>query len=82
MDYPSHFLKMVLSTDFEVDETTVALKMDVVQEFNNLINKTLSPKQSTLYRVVTGLPIPYGLVPSRIRDLLMKSNGLQNLSLL
>ncbi len=75
------FFENGVSTDFEVDEKTVTLKMDVVQEFNAIINKTLSPKQSNLYRVVTGLPLPYGLVPSRIRDLLMKSNGLQNFSL-
>lgn len=75
------FFKNGLSSDFEVDENTVVLKMDVVQEFNNLINKTLCPKQSALHRIVTGLPIPYGLAPTRLRDFLMRTQGPQNLSL-
>lgn len=70
------------ATDMEAEEDTVVLKIDVVQEYNAILNGTLNPKQSKLHRVVTGLPIPYGLAPMRLRDFLMKANrGPENLTL-
>ena len=61
---------------------SVVLKVDIVKEFKIKLEKTLAPRQSTFHRVVTGLPIPYGLAPTRLRDFLMNSNnGPGNLSL-
>jgi peptidoglycan/xylan/chitin deacetylase (PgdA/CDA1 family) len=62
-------------THLEIEEDSIVLKLDVIKEFNDKIQKTLNPKQSTLHKIVTGLPIPYGLAPTRIRDLLMKANN-------
>ena len=60
----------------------VVLKIDVLHEFKVQIEKTLNPSQSKLHHVITGLPIPYGLAPTRLRDFLMKTDvDPENLSL-
>jgi peptidoglycan/xylan/chitin deacetylase (PgdA/CDA1 family) len=79
-----------MKVDFE-DETPIyiqtkddrlILKLDLVQEYRGVIDGILHPEQSTLHRVVTGLPIPYGLAPKRLRDYLMKADkGQENLNL-
>ncbi|MCW4018870.1 MAG: polysaccharide deacetylase family protein [Candidatus Bathyarchaeota archaeon] len=70
------------STNMEPKEDIVVLKVDVVQEFNSLMDETLTPKQSKLHKLFTELPIPYGLAPQRVRDFFMKCDkGPQNLSL-
>jgi hypothetical protein len=71
-----------VSSQIKSQENTVILKVDIIKEFNSIIEKTLNPKQSTFHRVITSLPIPYGLAPTRLRDLIMKVNrGPESLSL-
>jgi peptidoglycan/xylan/chitin deacetylase (PgdA/CDA1 family) len=69
-------------TDIKIENDVLALKLDIVQEFKDILNKTLNPKQSKLHELVTGLPIPYGLSPKWLRNLLMKTDkNLENLAL-
>jgi len=68
-------VKNVASDVLSYQDDTVVLKVDIVQEFKVTIDKTLTPRQSIIHRIVTGLPIPYGLAPTRLRDFLMKNNG-------
>ena len=76
------FFENDASICFKSQEDTVVLKVNIVQEFNAQIEKTLNPKQSTLHRIITGLPTPYSLAPTRLRDYLMKvSDGPESLSL-
>ncbi len=60
--------------EFEVNGNLV-LGVDVVCEYNQFFNETLNARQSRLYRLCTGLPIPYGLAPKQVRDFLMKDRG-------
>lgn len=63
----------------EAAEDLVLFNLDVVTEYARILNETLNPKPSIRYRVLTGLPIPYGLAPRRVRDLIMKNgNGHEN----
>ncbi len=69
-------------TDICTKDDRLILKLDLVEEFRTIIDGVLHPKQSGLHRIVTGLPIPYGLAPKRLRDFFMKADvGLKNLSL-
>lgn len=65
-------LKEENTTEIILDSTTAVLKLDVVNEYKEILNKTLNAKQSKLYRLFTGLPIPYGTSPKGLRDLFMK----------
>jgi peptidoglycan/xylan/chitin deacetylase (PgdA/CDA1 family) len=68
------------STEIQTKDHTVIIKIDLVEEFKNIINRILHPEQSKLHKVVTGLPIPYGLAPRKLRDFLMKTErGLEDL---
>lgn len=55
----------------ELNENLVVLTLDIVKEYNKILDETLNAKPSTLYRLFTGLPVPYGIVPKRLRDLFM-----------
>jgi peptidoglycan/xylan/chitin deacetylase (PgdA/CDA1 family) len=69
-------------TNIQIEDEELILKLDLIQEYNFFIDGILHPEQSTLHRVLTGLPIPYGLAPKRLRDFLMKADKeLENLSL-
>jgi peptidoglycan/xylan/chitin deacetylase (PgdA/CDA1 family) len=69
-------------TDIHIKNGKSILKLDLVQEFRAIIDGVLHPKQSGLHRIFTGLPIPYGLAPKRLRDYFMKADeGFKNLSL-
>jgi len=48
------------------------LTIDIVEEYWRIVNGILHPKVSTLFRILTGLPIPYTVAPMRLRSLLMK----------
>jgi peptidoglycan/xylan/chitin deacetylase (PgdA/CDA1 family) len=65
-------------TSIQTKDDRLILKLDLVQEYRGIIDGILHPEQSTLHRVVTGLPIPYGLAPKRLRDYLMKADKGQN----
>lgn len=59
---------------FGSDENLVFLTLDIVKEFNKILDKTLNAKPSTLYTLLTGLPVPYTLAPKRLRDLIMRGH--------
>jgi peptidoglycan/xylan/chitin deacetylase (PgdA/CDA1 family) len=63
------------ATDVLCEENTILLKIDVVKEFNSILKRTLNARQSALHRLITELPIPYGLCPKSIRDRVMKSDN-------
>jgi peptidoglycan/xylan/chitin deacetylase (PgdA/CDA1 family) len=64
-----------LPTATELNENLIFLTLDVVKEYNNILDETLNAKQSTVYRLLTGLPVPYTLGPKRLRDFLMRKRG-------
>ena len=69
-------------TGFQTEDDRLILKLDLVQEYRGIIDGILHPEQSSLHRVITGLPIPYGLAPKKLRDYLMKADkGQENLNL-
>jgi len=70
-----------LPTATEPNENLIFLTLDIVKEYNNILDETLNAKSSTLYRLLTGLPVPYTLAPKRLRDLFMNGyGGQENLS--
>lgn len=64
-----------LPTATEVNGNLVVLTLDVVKEYNKILDETLNAKWSTVYRLLTSLPIPYGIAPKQLRDLFMKWHG-------
>lgn len=56
-----------------LNDDTLVLTLDIVEEYNKIMSETLKPKFSNLYRLVTRLPIPYKMAPERLRNLLMRS---------
>jgi peptidoglycan/xylan/chitin deacetylase (PgdA/CDA1 family) len=63
------------STASEINEDLIFLKVDIVKEYDKILDETLNAKPSTLYRLLTGLPVPYTLAPKRLRDFLMRKRG-------
>ncbi len=50
-----------------VDDSTILLPIDIIEEYSLRLNKVSNPRLSTMYRLLTGLPIPYTLAPSGLR---------------
>jgi peptidoglycan/xylan/chitin deacetylase (PgdA/CDA1 family) len=53
------------------------LALDIVNEYKSILDSTFNARSSLFFRVATGLPIPYGIAPKRIRDLSMKTSKSQ-----
>jgi hypothetical protein len=66
--------RSVSPTAIELEGNLAVLTLDVVREYNEILYETLNAKQSTIFRLFTGLSIPYNVVPNRLRDLIMKRN--------
>jgi peptidoglycan/xylan/chitin deacetylase (PgdA/CDA1 family) len=64
-----------LPTATEVDENLIFLTLDIVKEYNMILDETLNVKSATLYRLLTSLPVPYTIAPKRLKDFLMKKHG-------
>jgi len=62
-------------TAAELNEDLIFLKVDIVKEYDKILDETLKAKPSTLYRLLTGLPVPYTLAPERLKDFLMRKRG-------
>lgn len=62
-------------TAAELNEDLIFLTLDVVKEYNNILDETLNVESSTVYRLLTGLPVPYTLAPKRLKDMLMRKRG-------
>ena len=59
----------------ELNENMIFLTLDVVKEYDKILSETLNAKPSTVYRLLTGLPVPYTLAPKRLKDLFMRGHG-------
>jgi peptidoglycan/xylan/chitin deacetylase (PgdA/CDA1 family) len=69
-----HSCEDTTSTCVELDRSLIFLTVDVVHEYNLILNKTLSAKPSTTYRLLTNSPVPYVLAPKQLKDILMRQN--------
>jgi peptidoglycan/xylan/chitin deacetylase (PgdA/CDA1 family) len=63
-----------ISTHVKIKENLAILTLDVINEYTHILKRTLNAKGSRIYRVSTGLPIPYSIAPKQIRGLLMKGH--------
>ena len=61
-----------LSTATELNDNLLFLSLDIVKEYNEILDETLNAKPSTVYRLLTSLQAPYTLAPKRLRDLFMR----------
>lgn len=57
----------------QINDACLLLRLDMIEEYERIIDKILNPQPSLLYRLLTGLTIPYSLAPKRVRNLLMRS---------
>jgi peptidoglycan/xylan/chitin deacetylase (PgdA/CDA1 family) len=65
----------------ELDENLILLTVDIVNEYNKILDETLNANPSTIYRLLTGLPVPYTLAPKRLRNFYMRRReGHENLT--
>jgi peptidoglycan/xylan/chitin deacetylase (PgdA/CDA1 family) len=62
-------------TAAELNEDLIFLTLDVVKEYDRILDETLNVKSSTVYRLLTGLPVPYTLAPERLKDFFMRKRG-------
>jgi len=60
------------STELTLNHELSLLKVDVVKEYRRIVNPILDGKSSTLYRLLTSLPIRYDIAPKKMRDLVMR----------
>lgn|GEM_PF-1515108 len=65
-------------TAAELNENLIFLTLDVVKEYNKILDETLNAKPSTVYRLLTGLPVPYTIAPKRLRGFFMREHGGQD----
>lgn len=68
-------LKDTCLTETLLEENVLLITFDILREYQSIMEATLEAKGSTLYRVLTGLPIPYTLAPQRVRDMFMKNDA-------
>jgi peptidoglycan/xylan/chitin deacetylase (PgdA/CDA1 family) len=61
----------------EQNDNFALLTLDVVNEYKNILDSTLNARSSIFFRLATGLPMPYGIVPKQIRDLSMRGGERQ-----
>jgi len=59
-------------TATKLNENLIFLTLDIVKEYNKILDETLNVKTSTIYHLLTSLPVPYTLAPKRLRDLFMR----------
>jgi peptidoglycan/xylan/chitin deacetylase (PgdA/CDA1 family) len=62
-------------TATEINEDLIFLTLDIVKEYNEILDETLNAKPSTAYRLLTGLPFSYTLVPKKLKDFLIRRRG-------
>lgn len=61
----------------KLNDNILLLTFDIVKEYSKIVNDTLNSKSSTLYRLLTGLPISYTVAPEQLRNFLMSRNAQQ-----
>lgn len=57
----------------ELNENLFVLTLDVVEEYHRILGETLNVRTSSLFRLITGLPVAYTLAPKRLRNLLLQN---------
>jgi len=65
-------------TATRIDDSTLLLPVDLIEEYFLKLSQTLNPKISSVYKFLTGLPIPYTLAPSRFRDFFFTMEKVNN----
>jgi len=66
----------------EVDDNLLFLTLDIVKEYDKILDETLNAKPSTAYRLLTSLPFPYTIAPRRLKDFFLKDRaGHENFTL-
>jgi peptidoglycan/xylan/chitin deacetylase (PgdA/CDA1 family) len=60
-------------TEFLLNDQLLLLKVDIVKEFESIVNQALYGKPSKTYSLLTGLPIRYDMAPRRLRNLILHS---------
>lgn len=61
----------------KLQDDCILLPIDIIEEYQRVVNEALDPKSSRLYGLLTRLPIPYGLAPRRLRNLLIRCKDQQ-----
>lgn len=61
----------------EINEDLIFLRLDIIKEYNKILDETFNAKSSHLYDLVKMLPVPYTLAPKRLRDLFMREHRVQ-----
>jgi peptidoglycan/xylan/chitin deacetylase (PgdA/CDA1 family) len=59
----------------EENDVSEIVGFDVVNEYKRILRETFCAKASTSYSVLTSLPLPYNIIPKRLRNTVMKQNG-------
>jgi len=57
------------------DTSRVYLTIDVIGEFKRILDGILKPKVSRTCQILTNAPVPYGLAPKWLKNLLMKQRN-------
>jgi peptidoglycan/xylan/chitin deacetylase (PgdA/CDA1 family) len=57
-----------------MNEDLSVLTMDVVKEYNRILNGTLNAKSSTAYRVLESSPVPYDILPKQFSNFFLKNH--------
>lgn len=60
------------STTAKFNEDLIFLTLDIVKEYDKILDETLNANSSIVYRLLTGLPVPYTLAPKRLRDMFIR----------
>ncbi len=63
-----------LPTAIEVDKDLICLTVDVAEEYKKIFREALDAELSPLYRLLTGLPVSYTLVPKQFRNLVIRAH--------
>jgi peptidoglycan/xylan/chitin deacetylase (PgdA/CDA1 family) len=59
------------SSELILDKQQTLLRIDLIKEFSNILNSVLTARTSTLYNILTGLPVRYNIAPKIVRDFVM-----------
>jgi hypothetical protein len=65
-------LKEDSSAELTLNDELSLLKVDVLNEYKKIMKPILDAKSSTLYSLLTSLPIRYDAAPKKIRDFVMR----------
>jgi len=78
----SYCIDAHLGQDFEdsnptkiiVNEDLSVLTVDVVKEYDEILDETLNAKSSTAYRLLESSPIPYRILPKQLSNFFLKNH--------